>query len=251
MADNSEIRYSAALVKKLATSSWPANIPATTLELIDRLLAGYNISDYQRWKLAKKLEILSRYLSPFMNKVIRAMTENTLAVTMWRGGRLYTEEKKEAGIFVDCRLLPGITRAMISAKMAEVCQGFPVAYQILNFNPGYQSSPDSGLLKIFRKRIREEIPKAEVIPFIASGGSDGRYLINYGVGVYGFSPVLPDQTFEEIMPLVHGVNERITVASLLFGTKVLYKAVLDYCGKENKYRRNLAKPMIIPTIPKY
>ena len=68
--------------------------------------------------------------------------------------------------------------------------------------------------------------EAQLLPFVSMGSSDGRFLVDAGAHVYGYSPVLSwDMTFDSAVAMVHGINERIHKDSVLFGCRVLTLAV--------------------------
>jgi acetylornithine deacetylase/succinyl-diaminopimelate desuccinylase-like protein len=154
-----------------------------------------------------------------------------MAPTIWKGGRLARQPQGEAVIHVDGRLLPGVTREQVEEKLSELAQGLPVSWQIESFTEGYESDFEGPLFTIFDQRIRSEIAGSKVVPFIATGSSDGRHLLPYQSRVFGFSPMLPDVTFEKVLPMVHGINERIPLDSLVFGIKILYEAIGQFMAR--------------------
>jgi acetylornithine deacetylase/succinyl-diaminopimelate desuccinylase-like protein len=58
------------------------------------------------------------------------------------------------------------------------------------------------------------------VPYVLSGGTDNKAFSRLGIEGYGFSPLRlpPDLDFTA---LFHGVDERVPVDALLFGTRVL------------------------------
>ncbi|MEM2546119.1 MAG: hypothetical protein QXM37_00630, partial [Candidatus Bathyarchaeia archaeon] len=64
-----------------------------------------------------------------------------------------------------------------------------------------------------------------VTPILLTGGTDSRFFRRMGVTCYGFHPVLSDIPYGEILKMVHGVDERISIRNLVFGTSILYKVV--------------------------
>jgi acetylornithine deacetylase/succinyl-diaminopimelate desuccinylase-like protein len=66
-----------------------------------------------------------------------------------------------------------------------------------------------------------------VLPYLMSGGTDNKALSKLGITGYGFAPLqLPgDLNFPAMF---HGVDERVPLASLDFGTKVLTDLLLTY-----------------------
>jgi acetylornithine deacetylase/succinyl-diaminopimelate desuccinylase-like protein len=69
-----------------------------------------------------------------------------------------------------------------------------------------------------------------MIPTMLTGATDSRFFRNRGAAAYGFQPMLPVANLAEYLSRVHGHNERIAAEDLLFGTKVLYRVLKDFCG---------------------
>jgi acetylornithine deacetylase/succinyl-diaminopimelate desuccinylase-like protein len=70
---------------------------------------------------------------------------------------------------------------------------------------------------------RELNPDLAIVPYLGTGATDSSRLRRFGVETYGVLPFPMDQDDEERM---HGHDERIPLASLEFGTKLLYGALL-------------------------
>lgn len=222
------IRASTAFLARLENFTWPGEIPQITQVLIDRLsnAAGIDTALPPEIRLARLLD----QVTPTLHKVLSAMVKNTLAVTVWRGGRAWKSADYDNELFADVRLLPGVSRGELEKQLEELTEGLPVEWEILNFQAGYEANPDSALFRALSAAVTQRLPGVEVLPFLSAGASDGRYLQPYGARVYGFSPVLvEDMTFDQAVSMVHGVNERISINSLIFGTEVLYSAVLSRC----------------------
>ena len=72
--------------------------------------------------------------------------------------------------------------------------------------------------------IHAEDPGAEVLPYCLSGGTDNKALSRLGLVGYGFAPLrLPADL--DFAPMFHGVDERVPVAALEFGTRVLGRLI--------------------------
>ncbi|MPN10661.1 hypothetical protein SDC9_157956 [bioreactor metagenome] len=60
------------------------------------------------------------------------------------------------------------------------------------------------------------------------GSSDGHFLAPLKANVYGYSPVPGwDMTFDTAVRMVHGINERIHIDSVSFGSKVMKETLLQ------------------------
>ncbi|HVD06148.1 MAG TPA: hypothetical protein VNB89_09030, partial [Gemmatimonadaceae bacterium] len=62
-----------------------------------------------------------------------------------------------------------------------------------------------------------------VVPYLSTGATDSARLRQMGIQAYGILPFPMNQDDEDRM---HGNDERIPLESLLFGTKVIYGAML-------------------------
>jgi len=164
-------------------------------------------------------------LSPMMEKILLAMKKNTMTVTMVSGRNV-----NEVKVTCDVRLLPGFDEMWLTEILNALSQKWDCEYTILSLGKGYESSPEGEFMKILENATLEVLGKtcdeAEILPFVSMGSSDGRYLVDSGAHVYGYSPVFSwDMTFDSAVSMVHGVNERIHKDSVVFGCRVLTLAV--------------------------
>ena len=68
--------------------------------------------------------------------------------------------------------------------------------------------------------LQAEDPDGPRVPYMLSGGTDNKAFARLGVAGYGFSPLrLPADL--DFTALFHGVDERVPVDALTFGTRVL------------------------------
>jgi acetylornithine deacetylase/succinyl-diaminopimelate desuccinylase-like protein len=66
-----------------------------------------------------------------------------------------------------------------------------------------------------------------MVPYCLSGGTDAKSFARLGVRCFGFTPLrLPPEL--DFAGMFHGVDERVPVAALQFGTRVLDN-FLDRC----------------------
>ena len=66
-------------------------------------------------------------------------------------------------------------------------------------------------------------PSLTVVPYLSTGATDSARLRQWGVQAFGLLPVPLDQDDEERM---HGNDKRIPIASLEFGMKLTYGAIV-------------------------
>jgi acetylornithine deacetylase/succinyl-diaminopimelate desuccinylase-like protein len=60
------------------------------------------------------------------------------------------------------------------------------------------------------------------------GETDSRFFRKRGSVCYGFHPMGPDVAYGEMLKSVHGIDERISIKNLVFGTSVLYEVIKKF-----------------------
>jgi len=87
--------------------------------------------------------------------------------------------------------------------------------------PAMQTSFDGDLVEAMGAALRAEDPDARAVPYMLSGGTDGKHFEEtLGVRCFGFAPLrLPPEL--DFASMFHGVDERVPVESLRFGARVL------------------------------
>jgi acetylornithine deacetylase/succinyl-diaminopimelate desuccinylase-like protein len=86
--------------------------------------------------------------------------------------------------------------------------------------PPVQTTFEGELVAAMNAAIQQEDPGARTIPYMLSGGTDAKAFSQLGMRCFGFSPLRlpPDLDFAA---LFHGVDERVPLDGLIFGTRVL------------------------------
>jgi len=79
---------------------------------------------------------------------------------------------------------------------------------------------DGDLVDAMNAAIVSVDPDARIVPYMLSGGTDAKAFARLGIRCFGFAPLQlpPDLDFTA---LFHGVDERVPVDALKFGTQVL------------------------------
>jgi acetylornithine deacetylase/succinyl-diaminopimelate desuccinylase-like protein len=164
----------------------------------------------------------------FLAENVRAMVRMTLAPTVIRGGVKENIIPSECEAVFDCRILPGQSPVEVLATIKGLLED--VGLDVLEFETIQANDPSESPLKTpFYGRIvdvlKEFEPDCSVAPEMSTGGTDSRFWRKMGSVCYGFQPMRSDLPFGEMLKMIHGVNERISVENLVFGTSVLYRVV--------------------------
>ena len=133
---------------------------------------------------------------------------------------------------VELRLAPSMDKSAAGALVDSLLEGSPIAREIVVFEQGFESDLESPLLGLLERNCGRFGLDAALLPILALGRTDGRFLGRDAVSVYGFSPVLLSDSFGEVLKRVHGVDERISLDSFRFGCKVLCRTLIELCAPD-------------------
>ncbi|MGQ9538939.1 MAG: M20/M25/M40 family metallo-hydrolase [Candidatus Bathycorpusculaceae bacterium] len=163
-----------------------------------------------------------------MAEEIRAMLRMTIAPTIIHGGVKENIIPSECEAVFDCRILPGQSTTDALNRIKELLREADLEkldFEIIQANEPSESPMDTPLYGLMAETLKEFEPKCAVAPILLTGGTDSRFFRRKGAACYGFQPALSDLPYGEILKMVHGVDERISIQNLVFGTSVLYTVV--------------------------
>ena len=164
----------------------------------------------------------------FFAEDVRAMVRMTVTPTMINGGVKENIIPSECEGVFDCRVLPGqsVTEAMTMIKDLLKDVGLErLEFETIQANEPSESPADTALYRQIVDVLKEFEPDCSVAPEMLTGGTDSRFFRKMGAVCYGFQPMRADMPYGEILKGIHGVDERISVENLVFGTSVLYNVV--------------------------
>jgi acetylornithine deacetylase/succinyl-diaminopimelate desuccinylase-like protein len=200
-------------------------IPPATLALFT------TIASSQEWHFSEyELELFLNKIPPNHLSLFKAMSKTTFSITKWNGGKKHPELKNQYEIYMDSRPVPSVNKETYEKLLETILGDLPVQYEILSFSQGYESEINHDHLALFEKELQTEVPNAKVVPFLSIGGSDSRHLTGFNSQIYGYCPMLPDMSFDRVIKMVHGVNERIPLESLRFGIQNMYNILVQMEG---------------------
>ncbi|MDH6286900.1 M20/M25/M40 family metallo-hydrolase [Rhodococcus sp. NM-2] len=150
--------------------------------------------------------------------IIGATLRDTANPTMLSAGYKANVIPQTAEAVVDCRILPG-RQAEFEATVDELI-GPDVQREWITKLDSYETTFDGHLVDAMNDAILAHDPGARTVPYMLSGGTDAKAFAKLGVRCFGFAPLqLPADL--DFSALFHGVDERVPVDALLFGTRVL------------------------------
>ncbi len=171
-------------------------------------------------ELAKKDKVLAEEIWP--------RTRTTIAPTIINGGVKENIIPSECEASFDCRVLPGqsVEETLATIKVLLKDVGFDkLSFEIIQMHNGNESTTQTPLYSSITSVLREEDPNCGITPTLTTGGTDSRFFRETGSICYGFHPMRPDEPNDLLEKRMHGIDERITVENLVWGTSVFYEVV--------------------------
>jgi len=158
-------------------------------------------------------------------KMVGATLTNTANPSMLSAGYKVNVVPQVAAAQVDGRFLPGFEEEFlreIDALIGPAVRREPVHHDI-----AVETSFDGDLVAAMSTALLAEDPEGTMVPYCLSGGTDAKSFARLGIRCFGFAPLMlpPDLDFAGMF---HGVDERVPVAALQFGVRVLDN-FLDLC----------------------
>jgi acetylornithine deacetylase/succinyl-diaminopimelate desuccinylase-like protein len=210
--DDNAVTKLAAAVTRLGTHQFPLVVTDSVRAFLDALseLTGVEVDeDDIAGSVAK--------LGPFA-RIVGATLRDTANPTMLNAGYKANVIPSVAEAVVDCRVLPG-REAAFERELDEIL-GPDVEREWITHLPSVETTYDGDLVEAMSAAVVAEDPGGRTIPYVLSGGTDSKAFHTLGIRCFGFAPLKlpPDLDFPA---LFHGVDERVPVEAVRFGTRVL------------------------------
>jgi acetylornithine deacetylase/succinyl-diaminopimelate desuccinylase-like protein len=146
-------------------------------------------------------------VSPFFNALLRT----TCVATMIQGGHAVNALPQRVSATVNCRLLPGTDPTAVERTLREVVMDTAV---VVTRRDSARASPPSILPASLERTIRDVTASIwgpiPIVPTMETGATDGLYLRNVGMPVYGITGLFIDPNIPADTR-AHGLDERIGV----------------------------------------
>ena len=164
----------------------------------------------------------------YLAEEIRAKLRMTITPTIIHGGVKENIIPSECEAVFDCRILPGQSSTQAMNEIRELLKDIgleKLEFETIQANEPSESSMATLLYGLIVDVLKEFEPNCAVAPVLLTGGTDSRFFRKLGSVCYGFHPVRADMPYGEMQKTVHGIDERISLENLVFGTSVLYNIV--------------------------
>ncbi|MGZ6772772.1 MAG: M20/M25/M40 family metallo-hydrolase [Mycobacteriaceae bacterium] len=153
-----------------------------------------------------------------ISRIVGATLRDTANPTMLQAGYKANVIPQSAEAVIDCRVLPG-RQAAFEREIDELIGPNIHREWVTKLDP-YETTFDGDLVAAMNNAVLAHDPDARTVPFMLSGGTDAKAFTKLGIRCFGFAPLrLPPEL--DFAALFHGVDERVPVDALKFGTRVL------------------------------
>jgi acetylornithine deacetylase/succinyl-diaminopimelate desuccinylase-like protein len=218
-ADGNAVATLVHALSRLAAYTWPVRLTPPVEALIAELerVLGTTID---RERLEAEAARLGRAGELFAHTV-----RNSAHPTVLEAGHKVNVVPGTARAQVDGRYLPGTREEFL--ETVERLLGPDVAREFINLEDAVAGDPDGPAFRAMADALRAEDPEGHPVPYLMSGGTDAKTFNRLGVACYGFAPLLmgPELHYQRMF---HGVDERVPVAGLEFGVRVLDRFLGSY-----------------------
>ncbi|WP_104161092.1 M20/M25/M40 family metallo-hydrolase [Arthrobacter sp. ZGTC212] len=216
--DNAVTRLARA-VATIGEYPWPIELTDTTRAFLDGVteLTGVEFDPQNPERLLAELGTVARFVG--------ATLQNTSNPSVLKAGYKHNVIPGSAEALIDVRTLPGQEEQVLAIIKDLAGPGIDVSYE--HKDVSLEVPFKGNLVDSMIGALQAEDPGAPVLPYTLSGGTDNKSLSRLGITGYGFAPLrLPEDL--DFTGMFHGVDERVPVDSLKFGTRVLSRLLTSY-----------------------
>ncbi len=211
--DSAVVRLAAAITR-IDAHPWPLQITPTVRAFLDGIeqVLGVPMPADDPDALVRVLGTTARFVG--------ATVRNTANPTALAAGfpNKHNVLPGTATALVDARFLPGTQEELLGT--IRRLAGERIDVEVDHLGVSLEAPFESPLVDRMIEALHTEDPGAPVLPYCLSAGTDNKSFHALGIAGYGFVPLRlpPDLDFAGMF---HGVDERVPVESLRFGTRVM------------------------------
>jgi acetylornithine deacetylase/succinyl-diaminopimelate desuccinylase-like protein len=217
------IRRVADAITRLCSDPMPLHLTSGLARFLQRVAAaaGTSLDLHNPGSIEHVIDTLGT-----ASRIIAPTLRHTLNPTQISGGWKQNVVPTVATALIDARYLPG-GREQLTDEINRRLEGSEVEWSYTLELPAVEAPADADLVGSMHRSLVAEDPSALAVPYTLAAGSDAKWLSELGIHCYGFTPLqVPDDY--DFAANFHGPDERVPIAGLEFGTRVLQR-FLDSC----------------------
>ncbi|HWD03464.1 MAG TPA: M20/M25/M40 family metallo-hydrolase [Amycolatopsis sp.] len=213
--DENAVTMLAGALHRIAAHRWPVRLTPAVRAFLERTGAALGVAVDLSSDAAVDATVAG--LGPAGSLVVPTIRASTTP-TMLSAGYKVNVIPSTATAQVDVRVLPGAEDELF--EVFDSLLGPGVTREFVAHQPPVQAPVDSPWFTAMAGALRAEDPDAVVVPYCLGGGTDAKAFTRLGMACYGFAPLSLPEDFP-YRAMAHGVDERVPVEGLHFGTRVL------------------------------
>lgn len=162
---------------------------------------------------------------PYFNALLRT----TCVATGISGGHAENALPRAASATVNCRILPGTEPQQVEARLREIIDDREIRIEsIYDAKPSPPSVMPAALQESLESLVESFWPGVPVIPEMSTGATDGLFVRNAGIPVFGAAGWF--MRIEDIR--AHGLDEKIGIAEFHTGNEFWYRLLKTLSGEQ-------------------
>jgi acetylornithine deacetylase/succinyl-diaminopimelate desuccinylase-like protein len=166
---------------------------------------------------------------PGMARLLSAVLRNTVSPTVVHAGSKVNVIPGRAEAELDGRIAVGSTEAELLAELRSLA-GPDIELELLApSRPPTVTPPGDPLYDLMAGVVADHHPGAVAVPTVTPGFTDAKFWSELGTACYGFAPVRLEPSDPDFAAMFHGDDERIPVAGLKAGLRMLADTVARWC----------------------
>ncbi|MBD3352727.1 MAG: M20/M25/M40 family metallo-hydrolase [Candidatus Lokiarchaeota archaeon] len=181
-----------------------------------------------RFFIRPLIQIGEKFTKLPFRKILLPLVMDTISPTIIRAGQKVNVISPNAELSLDIRILPGHDTQHMYNELKRLLGKelySNLELEAIDHVPASNSPPETKYYNKIEEILKKMYPKANLVPIIATGGTDMKYFRWKGVPCYGFSPTFKDEDLSvtQLTSLAHAPNERISVTNLMIATEWVYR----------------------------
>ncbi|MBK6348419.1 MAG: M20/M25/M40 family metallo-hydrolase [Proteobacteria bacterium] len=154
-------------------------------------------------------------------------TRTTCVATMLDAGHAENALPQKAKAVVNCRIFPGVPVETVRDALVTAIADAGVQVTTIDTpqaSPVSEMRPD--VMKAIADAVHDKYPGVPVVPYLESGGTDGKVYRTAGIPTFASSGLFskPSEMY------AHGLNERLPVRSFYKGIDHIYRLAVELGG---------------------
>jgi acetylornithine deacetylase/succinyl-diaminopimelate desuccinylase-like protein len=166
---------------------------------------------------------------PGLARLLSALLRNTASPTVVHAGTKVNVIPGRAEAELDGRIAVGSSEAELLAELRALA-GPGIELELLApSRPPTVTPPGDELFDVLAGVVAEHHPGAVAVPSVTPGFTDAKFWSRLGTACYGFAPVRLEPGDPDFAAMFHGDDERVPVAGLQTGLRMLADVVARHC----------------------